>query len=183
MAKKINGKRISLRTLTLRDSKELADKINDKDIARWTSNIPHPYSEKDALKYIKECQKKRQRGEAYQFCIISEDNQLVGGIGIFSIDKKNKNAEIGYWIAKDYWGKGIATEAVSLMLDFGFSELNLHRVYARVLGENIGSQKVLEKSGFTFEGNARKSEFKNNKWNDMLNYGILNKEHKKKKSI
>ncbi len=91
---------------------------------------------------------------------------------------KNKKAELGYWLGKKHWGKGYVTQAVKLILNFGFNKLKLHKIYARLLAENIGSRKVLEKAGFKFEGTFKEHEYRHKRWHDVLNYGILRKDYK-----
>ena len=94
------------------------------------------------------------------------------------IDYNNKNAEIGYWLGKKYWGKKIMKEAIKLILNFGFKKLKLVRIFARVMHPNISSIKLLEKSSFQYEGRMRKAIFKNDKWMDILRYSILDSEFK-----
>ena len=82
-------------------------------------------------------------------------------------------------MSKKYWGQEIASEALKLILDFGFKKLKLMRFYARVMHPNIASMKLLEKAGFKYEGRMRKHIFKNGKWMDELRYAILREEHEK----
>ena len=101
-------------------------------------------------------------------------------IGLMNIDYNNKNAEIGYWLGKKYWRKGIMKEAIKLILNFGFKKLKLVRVYARIMHPNIFSAKLLEKSGFQCEGRTRKTTLRRGKWMDDLVYSILSNEFKTK---
>jgi [ribosomal protein S5]-alanine N-acetyltransferase len=82
---------------------------------------------------------------------------LIGTIDFGAIDDKHKFVEIAYVLSEEYWNQGITTEAVKKLIDFGFKELGLVRIQARCFEENIGSQKVMEKSGMFFEGILRKS--------------------------
>lgn len=92
----------------------------------------------------------------YIFAIVLKEHQeLIGAVEINIRSTANKSGEIGYIVNPDYWGKGVATEAASMMIDFGFNELVLHRIYATCAPENEGSQKVLEKLGMRFEGRMR----------------------------
>lgn len=97
-------------------------------------------------------------------------------ISLMKIDYKNKNTEIGYWLGRKYWGKGIMKEAIKLILNFGFKKLKLVRIYARVMHPNISSAKLLEKSGFRYEGRMRKTILRRGKWMDELRYSILSNE-------
>lgn len=105
--------------------------------------------------------------------------QIIGMISLMNVSEKNRNAEIGYWLGKKYWGKGYATEAVSLILRYGFKELKLFRIWARVFHPNLTSIRLLEKVGFTLEGRLRNNIKKSGRWLDELCYGILKTEYKK----
>ena len=83
---------------------------------------------------------------------ITLDNVLIGSIGINKIDYKNKSIEIGYWIGKDYWGKGFATKALKQFLDFINKKHKPKRVYGFAFTFNPGSKRVMEKCGFKLEG-------------------------------
>ncbi len=90
---------------------------------------------------------------------IEFEQKLVGTIDFVSVNETHNFAEIGYVLSEAYWNKGITTEAAKKLIDFGFNELGLVRIQARCFEENIGSQKVMEKSGMIFEGILRKSMF------------------------
>ena len=83
-----------------------------------------------------------------------------------------KNAEIGYWLGEEFWGRGIVTEAVKQILEFGFSNLDITRIYARTFSSNIASQRVLEKAGMKPEARFEKSIFKEGQYLDELIYAI-----------
>jgi RimJ/RimL family protein N-acetyltransferase len=97
----------------------------------------------------------------------------VGSIGLhLQTDILRKNAEIGYWLAEDYWGKGIVTDAIHQIVKYGFENLDIVRIFARIYGTNIPSQKVVEKCGFKLEGKYDKTLFKNGEFLDELIYAI-----------
>ena len=100
----------------------------------------------------------------------------MGGIGVHpQTDIHFKNAELGYWLAEPLWGQGIITKAILQMVDYGFKTYDITRIFARPFGTNIGSQKALEKAGFTLEGRFEKSLFKNDEYVDELIYAIRRK--------
>ena len=109
---------------------------------------------------------------------LKETKEIIGMVSLMNVDYDNKNAEIGYWLGKKYWGKGIMKEAIKLILDFGFKKLKLVRIYAKVMHPNITLAKLLEKSGFKYEGRMRKTILRRGKWMDDLRYSILNSEFK-----
>ena len=126
----------------------------------------------------------RQNGNGIVFVIeeLSSGN-LIGAIGIIQIDWPSHKAELGYWLARSQWGKGVMTEAVTLFLQFAFDILKLVRLHAHVLGPNVGSQKVLKKCGFVLEGTLRKSEFRRRRWHDNLCFAMLAGEYKSIRSL
>ncbi|KAA0546858.1 GNAT family N-acetyltransferase [Bacillus sp. BGMRC 2118] len=102
-----------------------------------------------------------------------KSNKLIGTIDFVSWNQKHKKAEIGYILSQDYWGKGIMTEAVQAVIKFGFKRMNLVRIEARCLVENIGSEKVMQKAGMHYEGLLRKSMFLKEIHRDIKLYAIL----------
>ncbi|MEM5009756.1 GNAT family protein [Niallia taxi] len=112
----------------------------------------------------------------YQFGIFSkETEQLVGTLSLFQVLRGSlQSAFIGYFIDLSHNGRGYGTEAVKLAVDYAFHSLHLHRIEAGVMPHNIGSIKVLEKSGFHKEGIARKNVKIHGKWEDHQVLAILN---------
>jgi len=110
----------------------------------------------------------------FTFAIVHKEDEIMIGSGEISIRCfDNKTGEISYILNPDYWGKGIATEVAKVVIEFGFSELNLHRIYATCAPKNVGSQKVLEKSGMSFEGRMRETLLLKEGWRDSLLYSVL----------
>ncbi len=173
---RIIGKRISLRFPRNSDADNMANILKDWEITKYTSHIPHPYAKKDAIKFIKGTAKEQKAGKVVRFVITEKDkNKLIGFISIEKISKENKNAEVGYWLGKEYWNMGIMTEAVKLLVGFSFKKLRLHRLYAGLYESNVGSRKVLEKSGFKLEGKLIESRFRMGKYHNELRYGMVKK--------
>lgn len=110
----------------------------------------------------------------YVFAIINKDDEKLVGAGELNLrDAINNTGEIGYIVNPDYWGRGIATEAAMLLIDFGFEHFNLHRIFATCDPRNIGSYKVLEKVGMTKEGRIRENLKMKDGWRDSFLYSIL----------
>ena len=178
MELKIEGKQINLRKLKKSDAPSIYQNAEDFDIARYTT-LPHPYKLKNAEDFIKSTHQKIRKKKAFELGIeLKENKEIIGMMSLMNIDCVNKNAEIGYWLGKKYWGKKIMKEAVKLILNFGFKKLKLVRIYARVMHPNISSAKLLEKSGFHYEGRMRKTTLRKGKWMDDLRYSILSNEFK-----
>ena len=169
-------KRVRLRTLNLSDAKAIYEYLKDGEISKWTL-IHQPYKRRNALTFILKSHYKRIWKKEYVFGILLKDtNRLIGIISLLNVNWKDKNAEIGYWLGKKYWGRGLTTEAIGLILNFAFKKLKLHRVYAKVFEENTASKRVLEKNGFKLEGIMREIKYMHNKWHNDLRFGILDKE-------
>lgn len=174
----IKGERIRLRKLRLSDAQDIYKNLQDKEMVKWTLNIPWPYKKEHAIKWIRATHYGIKKRKEYSFAIVLKDeNKLIGAVSLMHIDWKHKNAELGYWVGKKYWGKGYATEAVKLILKFAFRRLKLHRVWAGLFEENIASRRVLEKNGFKLEGILRENRFRYNRWHNDLRFGILKKEY------
>ena len=111
--------------------------------------FPHPYSVDDALRFIDTVLAKDGKQTDW---LIHVDGEAVGVMGLFiGEDVYRRNAEIGYWIGRPHWGKGIMTHSINWTLDYAWRELDVDRVYAEVFSTNHGSLRVLEKCGFEVE--------------------------------
>ncbi|MDP1854232.1 MAG: GNAT family N-acetyltransferase [Candidatus Omnitrophota bacterium] len=175
----ISGERITLRKLRFSDSEDIYQNVKDREIIRWTLNIPHPYFKDSATRFIRKTHYDARKKKAYAFGImLKKENKVIGVITLLKLDYKNRNAEIGYWLGKRYWEQGFMTEAAKLLIEFGFRRLKLHKIYAGLFEENIASRRVLEKSGFKLEGKIREPRFRYGKWHNELRYGILYSEYK-----
>jgi RimJ/RimL family protein N-acetyltransferase len=140
----------------------------------------------NARDFISDSLKPENKEKNHRFLIfLKESGELVGGIALEKISLKYKNAELGYWCAVDHWGKGIVTEASMRVLEYGFNELDLNRIYAICFTENLASARIMEKCGMKYEGTARQEYFKDDKPVDMHHYAILKSEWppKEKKPI
>lgn len=107
-----------------------------------------------------------------------DTGKLIGTIDYISWNTQHKSAEIGYVLSQDYWGKGVMTEAAKEVIAFGFEQMDLTRIQAKCFAENIGSERVMQKSGMTFEGILRKSMFIKGAHRDLKMYSILKEEYK-----
>ncbi len=164
-------KEILLRELTLADAKLLSEYANNKSI--WDNLrdfFPYPYQIEQAEEFIEFVLKTTPR----QNFAIRYGGHFVGIMGIHPFDDiYRKTAELGYWIGEPYWGKGIITAAIPLILKYGWDELNLNRIQASVFEYNRASMKALEKSGFIKEGVMRKRLIKNDQYFDEHLYAVL----------
>ncbi len=172
----IKGDGIILKQLKESDAFMIYRNINDKSVLRYLTTS-YPYEPKKAYIFIRKSLIKIKRKIGYDLGIfVQGTGELVGIISLMKINDNYKNAELGYWLGRDYWRIGIMNRAVNLILGFAFKELSLMRVQAKVMHPNDASRKLLEKSGFKFEGRMRKSCYKNNQWYDHLLYSMLSQE-------
>lgn len=163
---------VTLRPFEPDDAPRLAELANNENISRNLRDaFPHPYTLADAEKFIKTV---NSRVPATVFAI-EWNGEYVGNIGLHRCaDAYRMTAEIGYFIGEPYWGKGIATEAVRLMTEFGFRELGLLRIHTGVFEYNPASMKVLEKCGYERDGVFKKAVLKNGKIWDEVRYSKIN---------
>jgi len=159
-----------LRPWNISDLDNLVKYANNWNIAKnMTDQFPYPYSEKDGKAFIEMATK----DDPIHIFAIDIDGQAVGGIGIHpQNDIHRKNAELGYWLAEPFWGQGIISNAIKLIVDFAFETYAISRVFARPYGTNIASQKVLEKNHFVLEGKFDQVLIKDNLLLDELVYAI-----------
>ena len=134
-----------LRKFTLDDAERLAFLLDDEEVSRWTSKIPFPYSVRDACNWINSM---AERPERHPFAV-ELDGDIVAGISFWP--SGDNETEVGYWVGRDYWGRGIGSRALALlMLRPEFPSQT--KVVAKVVSGNTGSEKVLHKNGFEFAG-------------------------------
>lgn len=162
---------VILRPLRTSDIPRFAALANNKKIWDNVRNrMPHPYTEADAEAFIQLA----QTPDDPTIRAILLDGELVGVTGLHPAqDVYEGTAELGYWIGEPYWGKGLASLAVEQMIQVGFKELGLRRIYASVYAFNKASMRILEKNGFEQEGIAKAAVLKNNKVWDEVRYGLL----------
>jgi len=159
-----------LRSWQLTDVPNLVHYANNANIANnLTDGFPHPYTETHAQQFIQMA----ANGNPVTIMAITIDGVAVGGIGLhLQHDIFRNNAELGYWLAEPFWGKGIVTEAIRQMVHYGFQQLPINRIFARPFGRNTASQRVLEKVGFVLEAKFEKTLIKNGILEDELVYAI-----------
>jgi len=159
-----------LRKWEMSDIDSMVKHADNYNIAKFLTNqFPHPYAREDGLDYISSI----IGDNPPKAMAIEINSEAVGSIGIFpQSDIHCKNAEMGYWLSEQYWGKGIMTNAIKEMVKYGFENFDLDRIFARPFGSNRASQRVLEKAGFTLEGRFEKVLFKNDEYMDELIYAI-----------
>ena len=152
-----------IRKWELSDAKDLAAALSNKKVQdNLRDGLPYPYTEQDGKDFIS-AMLSADENETFAFAI-TVDNTVIGSIGIFRQENIHRQtAELGYYIAEEYWGKGIMTEAVRQICEYVFRESDIIRIYAEPFVYNIASCRVLEKAGFQYEGTLRSNAVKNGK--------------------
>ena len=157
------------------DKPALIEHLNDQDIYDRTLRIPFPYTEADADGWLGHVAGvTTQQGRPVQWAIRGADDAVIGGCGFdgFRVGKSHR-AEVGYWLAKPYWGRGIMTAVVQQVCRIAFEELGLVKVTAHVFVHNPASARVLQKCGFQEEGFLRKHFLKDGRFIDARLFALL----------
>ena len=165
-----------IRKWKLSDAKDLSAALSNKKIQdNLRDGLPYPYLEQDGIDYISSMLSANE-DETFAFAITLDD-KVIGSIGVFRQQNIHRQTgEMGYYIAEEYWGKGIMTEAVKQICEYVFKHSDILRIYAEPFAHNMGSCRVLEKAGFQYEGTLRNNAVKNGKVIDMKMYSLLREE-------
>ena len=163
----------TIRPWRMEDKSALAAMINNKNILNnLRDGIPYPYTEKDAEEYIT-AMLSVDKTKTFPFAITVGD-QLIGSISVFRCGNIHfRTAEVGYYIAEPYWGKGCGTSAVKQVCAYIFENTDIIRIFADPFAYNTASCRVLEKAGFRLEGTLRSNAVKNGKVLDMKMYALV----------
>ncbi len=161
---------ITLRPWETTEVDTLVSFANNSNIAQnLTNQFPHPYDKKDGEAFISMA----LGHHPIRIMAIVVDNEPCGSIGVHpQSDIFQKNAELGYWLAEPYWGKGIMTAAIKKMVKYAFECFDINRIFARPFGSNMASQRVLEKAGFELEATLKNTIYKNGTYQNELIYAI-----------
>lgn len=174
---KIETERLRFRPLSLEDAEILFDYRSDPAVSRFQNWEPSNIDE--VIDFInKNMMVELNTPDSWlQLAIVAQDsNLLVGDFALHFLEEENPQCEIGFTVSPQFQGQGFGTEAVTRMLEFLFSELNKHRVFASVDPENGASMRVLEKAGLNKEAHFKKSLLFKERWVDDVIFAIL-KDH------
>jgi len=169
---KLEYDNIVLRRWRTSDKEQLAKIANNRKISdNLKDSFPYPYSIDDAKNFI--CLQQYDDSFSKIFAI-EIDNKIAGCISFFIKDDiYRKNAEIGYYLGEEYWGRGVMTKVIKVVVEYIFNNYDVFRIYAEPFAKNIRSRKVLEKNGFKLEAILRCNVFKNGKFENSCIYSIL----------
>ena len=169
----LQGERIYLRRLTEDDvSDDYVRWMNDPEINQYLESRFHTHTIESTRAFIRSVTNENN----YQFGIfVKETGKHIGNIKIGSINQYHKYADIGFLIGeKNYWGKGIATEAIKLVTDFAFNTLKLHKLFGGLYSPNVGSLHAFQKNGYEQEGIKKSQYLLNGVYYDDIMFGKVN---------
>lgn len=167
----LRSSRLVLRPFEAADAPRVQRLLNDEEVAKQTLTIPHPYPDGAAAQWIAKHDEWLAAGKQAIWAI-TLDGDVVGALGL-RIVAAHHRAEAGYWVAREAWGKGIASEALRAVIAHGFDVMGLYRIEAHHYPENPASGRVMEKAGMTREGHIRGVVFREGVPRDNVAYGIL----------
>jgi len=150
----LRTERLTLRPLQPEDAPDLHRLINDWEVVRWLSRVPFPYPRELADEWIASTHRQFAEGSAWHLAIVGQDGDtevLVGCVGL-TRQPETRRAELGYWIGRRFWGFGVAAEAAGRLARWGLAHLDLDRIFAHVLEENLRSAAVLRRIGLVEAG-------------------------------
>ena len=163
---------VGLREMTEADVPALVAAVQDPLIPRYT-RLPSPYGEREAREFLVEQRRRREHGTELSLLVVgAESDALLGSVGA-RLDRENARAEIGYWVVREARGRGVASRAVVLLGRWLFAELDLARLQIHTETENLASQRVAERAGFTREGLLRSYELMEGRPIDVVMFSAL----------
>lgn len=179
----ISLERLVLRPFILDDAPVVQQLAGDPYVAETTLYIPHPYEDGVAEKWIGTHADNFNWDRSLELAIVhKEKDELIGAICI-GYNNKFNHGELSYWIGKEYKNKGYCTEAAKGIVDYAFKPLKLNRIFARHLGKNPASGKVMEKLGMKYVGTLRQHVLKNGEYDDLVYYGLLKDEWRNRRGF
>jgi ribosomal-protein-alanine N-acetyltransferase len=170
---------VLLRAWRRSDAANLVKFANNPKVSLYTSGrCAYPYTENHAETWLNMAENNGRGAELQGIFAIECDGVAAGSIGLhFGDDIHRNNATLGYWLGEEFWGQGIITKCVKIIVNYGMSMFpELQRIEAEVFSNNVASARVLEKCGFSLEGRLRASLFKHGRTVDCLVYSIIRKD-------
>ncbi len=172
----LRGEKVSLGVLTRDDLRKLWEWYNDRSVRLFLSRPWEVFTYEDEIDWYESLRRNREKEKAFAVVENSMED-IIGVIGLWSIDPWDRNAEVGYYLSKAHWGMGYAREALSLVIAYAFKWMNLRKLYARVYEPNVASIKVLEANGFKLAGRlSRYHHVPGKGYVDVLMYELLRDE-------
>jgi RimJ/RimL family protein N-acetyltransferase len=164
--------KVELRKWSLSDQTELMELCNSVDRSYLSDRLPNPYTEEDADWWLNMVAKSEGIDGTFRAVVV--DGKIVGSVSVErKADIYRLDGELGYMLLKDYWNRGLMSQAVGQVCEIAIKELGLNRITANVFHPNLASQRILLKNGFIQEGVMHKAAIKGNGVYDIFIYGLL----------
>lgn len=174
IGKVLETARLQLRPLALADAPEIQTAAGRREISDTMISVPHPYPDGEAERYVARKKRDLAEGSSITFVIgLKAEEAFSGIIELRAIDKEHSLGELSFWLRNEAWGKGYMSEAVQVMVRYGFEEIGLNRLYAFHMLRNPATGRVLEKNGFRQEGILRQRVRKWGQFEDVAIMAIL----------
>lgn len=173
----IKTERLILRPFILSDAKDIPDYTGGFTVADTTLDVSYPYKHGMAEQWVSLHRKKHHDDELINYAItLNSDDTIIGSIGLIIIDQRSNIAELGYCVAKDFWNKGICTEAAIALVDYAFKHYCLNKIVAMHILGNPKSGRVMQKIGMRLDSTFKRHVTTLNVWEDVNCFSILQKE-------
>ena len=177
----LKTKRMLLRKLVQDDINDMYTWASDPEVAQYVTWEAHT-SIAETQDFIDRTLSRYKHAKLGPWAMVNrEDNRMIGLNGFIEWETKHSRAELGYVLSKDCWGKGYMTESKKAIVDFGFQHMNLNRIAARCRVPNIGSARVMEKCGMTYEGIMRSVTYTKGAFHDLKLYAITKNDWREQK--
>lgn len=168
---RIETERLILSQLKEEDIPSVTKYLQNKIFSDFTSNIPYPYTREHAEFWLKISKEAFDENTGYTFAVRNKEEQIIGAVGLH--DRDDDKAELGYWMGKSFWNKGYITEAAVALIDFGFRELEINKIYATYFLHNPASGRIMEKIGMEKEALLKQHLKKDDEYFDVLMYSVF----------
>ncbi|NGP45885.1 GNAT family N-acetyltransferase [Bacillaceae bacterium SIJ1] len=175
LKKVINTERLTLVPISQAHADVLFTYWSDDEVTRYMNIVPMKKID-EARQMIEMLDQYADQGNAVRYALVLGDGQVVGSVGLNAIDTLNDGAEIGYDVGKPYWRQGYGKEALNALINFAFDTLQVNRLEAKVIPDNMPSLALLEKLGFEKEGCLREKEKTETGYSDLYLYSLLRKD-------
>ena len=173
---RLRTERLLLRPIAARDIEDIFEYASDPEVTKFVRFVTHK-TRRDTRAFLARMQQAYRKGIPVWGIELQAENKMIGSIGFVDWLRDHRRAELGYVIHRKYWGQGITTEAVRAVVEFAFRKMDLNRIEAGTLPENVPSQRILEKVGFQYEGTLRQREHIKGRWPDQRMYSLLREEY------
>ena len=177
----IQTARLTFRDFTVEDFDAVHEYASDPVVTRYTAFGPNTIEQTKGFLQLVSGESSQEDRANYSFALVhKQTNRLIGSCGLMRSSTSGPQYGFGYVLHKDWWRQGLASEATTALIKFGFGELCAHRLWAHVFLGNTGSERVLQKLGFRYEGCALKSFFVRDAWHDLQTFAMLSSEWAKR---